>query len=100
MVGVIFHLLILLFPCVKFSCKNVSNVLTFKGTNVSVFAVHPGVVNTELTRNIGESYSGCMESILNSIAPYFFKSAEMGAQTTVFCATEDSIENLTGQYFR
>ena len=70
------------------------------GTGVSVFSVHPGVVQTELGRHLDESYGGCVDSATQFFGRHFFKTSEMGAQTTVYCATEESLVNQSGNYFR
>lgn len=67
---------------------------------MSVFAVHPGVVQTELMRHVGDSFGGCADGSVQYLGRYFFKTPEMGAQTSIFCATEESITNLSGHYFR
>lgn len=70
------------------------------GTGVSVFAVHPGVVQTDLGRHLGETSGACVDGMVHFLGDYVFKTAEMGAQTTIYCATEESIEDLSGHYFR
>lgn len=64
-----------------------------EGTHVTVNALHPGAVSTDLQRH----------SILSSVvvAPlrwYTFKSAEMGAQTTIYCAVSEEMEGVSGKY--
>lgn len=64
-----------------------------EGTHVTVNALHPGAVSTDLQRH----------SVLSSIfvAPlrwYTFKSAEMGAQTTIYCAVSEDMEGVSGKY--
>ncbi|XP_039211116.1 dehydrogenase/reductase SDR family member 13-like [Crotalus tigris] len=65
-----------------------------EGTNVTCYAVHPGFVQTELAR----SYSRWVIWLSWSIKP-FLRDWKTGAQTTIFCATEEGIERLSGQYF-
>lgn len=70
-----------------------------EGSGVSVFAVHPGAVQTELARHINESMNACVDGTLHFFGRYFFKTPEMGAQTSVYCATEESLTELSGHYF-
>ncbi|XP_070599032.1 dehydrogenase/reductase SDR family member 13-like [Erythrolamprus reginae] len=65
-----------------------------EGTNVTCYAVHPGVVKTEIAR----FYPWWSQGLI-----WFFKlfvrSCEAGAQTSIYCATEEGIERLSGRYF-
>ena len=67
---------------------------------MTTLAVHPGAVDTELLRHVDKTYSCCVIGSLNVFKRYFFKTPEMGAQTTIYCATEESLVNHSGQYFR
>ena len=67
---------------------------------MSAFAVHPGVVQTELGRHLNESTNRMIHDSFHFFGRFFFKTAEMGAQTTIYCATEDDMEQHTGKYFR
>ncbi|XP_043201680.1 retinol dehydrogenase 12-like [Amphibalanus amphitrite] len=66
--------------------------------SVSVFSLHPGVVNTEISREQRDRwwYSATLHGILFS---YVFRSAKMGAQTAVYCAVEPGLEHESGGYF-
>lgn len=69
------------------------------GTKITVNALHPGTINTELSRHIGK-----MTILLNKffVKPFlflFFKTVKAGAQTTIYCALEPKLDNVTGQYF-
>lgn len=61
---------------------------------ISSFAVHPGVVSTEF----GAGVSG-FKKILLWLARPFMITAEEGAQTSIFLATEPGIEAKSSQYF-
>ncbi|XP_064122215.1 retinol dehydrogenase 12-like isoform X2 [Macrobrachium nipponense] len=52
-----------------------------KGTNITVFSVHPGAVQSELARHIGGD-------ILKYFMPFFVKKTAEGMQTTLYCALE------------
>lgn len=64
------------------------------GTGVTTYAVHPGVVSSELIRH---SFLLCL---LWRIFSPFVKSAREGAQTSLHCALAEGLEPLSGKYFR
>ena len=61
-----------------------------EGTGVTVNSLHPGSVNT----NLGEP----PKAIKRLLGP-FFRTPEEGARTSLFLATDPSVEGVTGQYF-
>ncbi|KAF3831060.1 hypothetical protein GH733_002298 [Mirounga leonina] len=65
-----------------------------QGTGVTTYAVHPGVVSSELVRH---SFLLCL---LWRIFSPFVKSAREGAQTSLHCALAEGLEPLSGKYFR
>ncbi|XP_034432424.1 dehydrogenase/reductase SDR family member 13-like [Hippoglossus hippoglossus] len=66
-----------------------------KGTNVTCYSVHPGVVRTELSRYV----SLWQKIFIEPIARLLFLDPEAGAQTTLHCALQEGIEPLSGRYF-
>lgn len=64
------------------------------GTNVNTYVLHPGVVRTELARHFG--VPNCIWFPMAWLAT---KSSEEGAQTNIFCAVDESVENQTGLYY-
>ncbi|XP_063905047.1 retinol dehydrogenase 11-like [Zophobas morio] len=61
-----------------------------EGTEVTTYSLHPGAVNTEFLRS----------STLGSwVASKMFKTAEEGAQTSIYLALEDGIEEHNGEHF-
>ncbi|EPZ37027.1 NAD(P)-binding protein [Rozella allomycis CSF55] len=76
--------------------RELSRRLEEKGVNdLYVNCVHPGVVNTELTRH--NSFFG----LTKFFASLFFISPDQGAMTQLYVATNQDIErnNYKGQYF-
>ncbi|XP_067884732.1 retinol dehydrogenase 11 [Heterodontus francisci] len=63
-------------------------------TGVTVNAVHPGVVMTEIMRN----YNLFMQIIFNLIGFFFFKSSEEGAVSAIYCAVSKEMEDVSGKY--
>lgn len=90
-----------------YSQSKLANVLFTKemserlrGTGVTVNAVHPGIVATDLFRQHSPSFSSQFwGSMLKPFMWLFFKSPEGGAQTTIFAALDPDLENVTGKYF-
>jgi NAD(P)-dependent dehydrogenase (short-subunit alcohol dehydrogenase family) len=58
--------------------------LEARGSTVTTFALHPGVISTKLLRT-GFGMGGA--------------AVETGARTTVYCATEKGLETSSGAYF-
>lgn len=67
-----------------------------KGSSVSVNAVHPGIVKTDLGRHLVHSY---LKRLLDPFTYYFFKTSKSGAQTSIRLAVDPELEKSTGQYF-
>lgn len=82
--------------------SKLANVLFMKGlakrmdgTSVSVNALHPGAVAT----NIGvDRDTGLGKRFIKLLVP-FFRTPEKGAQTAVFLATSESVKTISGSYF-
>jgi len=72
-----------------------------EGKNVFVNCVHPGVVATELTRNLGDLYGSIGVGIGAVGSAIFSKSVETGALTSLYVASSPKIEtdSIRGQYF-
>ncbi|KAJ8276605.1 hypothetical protein COCON_G00083570 [Conger conger] len=66
-----------------------------KGTNVTCYSVHPGVVRTELSRNVGL----WQKVFIEPIARLLFLDTVDGSQTTLHCAVQEGIEHLSGHHF-
>ncbi|CAG2179878.1 unnamed protein product, partial [Oppiella nova] len=55
------------------------------------YSLHPGVIITELQRNLSK--------FLKYLLSFFTVSIEMGVQTTLYCALEESLQNESGFYY-
>lgn len=66
-----------------------------KGTNVTCYSVHPGIVRTELSRNV----SLWQKIFIEPVAKLLFLDPEAGAQTSLHCCLQEGIEPLSGRYF-
>ena len=56
------------------------------------------MISTELGRHLEDRY-GCVFNFFFSIMRFFIKTPFHGAQTTLYCALEPSLENESGKYY-
>ncbi|KAG0711166.1 Retinol dehydrogenase 13 [Chionoecetes opilio] len=70
-----------------------------QGTSVTTYSLHPGVVQTELGRHIHQSVNGFIHWAFHFFGNFFFKTVTRGAQTTIYCAVEESLATHTGKYY-
>ena len=68
-------------------------------TGISVYALHPGVIATELGRHIEKGTPKCIGCWLFPILWWVVKTPFHGAQTTLYCTLEDKIECESGNYY-
>jgi len=87
-------------PLTAYGQSKIANLLLakelqrrFAGTKKTAYAVHPGVVATNLGRNLGPVLSR-----LAAIGPLFLKSLGEGAATEVFAAVNAKALPLAGSY--
>lgn len=65
-----------------------------KGTGVTSYAVDPGAIKTDIGRNIPIT-----QAIMSVIMFFFYKSVKSGAQTTLMCALDPDLKDVSGKYF-
>lgn len=87
-------------PFAAYSDSKLANVLFTRKlsrdlpSSVAVFAVHPGVVATNLSRSMGLAGT----ALRSFIGQVFQKSIPQGAATTVYAATAPELEDRSGVY--
>ncbi len=64
------------------------------GTGVTVNCVHPGGIASGLWTN-----NGWFAQFVMQAGKLFLKTPEQGAQTTIYLASSDAVEGVTGKYF-
>lgn len=64
-----------------------------EGSNVTVNALHPGSVRSELTRH------SVVISLAWKLFSYFLKTPTEGAQTSIYCAVAEELQSVSGKYF-
>jgi len=67
-----------------------------KGTGVTAYALHPGVVSTP----IGQKHSKLLHNILWGMGRLFMTTPQKGAETPVYLASSDEVEGESGKYFK
>jgi retinol dehydrogenase 12 len=65
-----------------------------KGTDLTVNALHPGFVKTQLYRHFG-----LMTPLVNLLADLFGKNVVEGAQTSIYLARSPEVAGISGKYF-
>jgi NAD(P)-dependent dehydrogenase (short-subunit alcohol dehydrogenase family) len=66
-----------------------------RGTRITSNALHPGVINTELDRNLSAVSRFAWEAYVAIKG----KTVEQGAATTCYVATSEALGNVSGRYF-
>ncbi|XP_051574809.1 retinol dehydrogenase 13 isoform X2 [Myxocyprinus asiaticus] len=92
-------------PLVSYKQSKLANVLfsrelarRMKGTGVSSYCLHPGVIRTELSRHI-ESWYPMLKTLLSLPCMLLMKTPWQGAQTSIYCAVTEGLEKKSGCYF-
>ncbi|XP_034233862.1 retinol dehydrogenase 13-like [Thrips palmi] len=69
------------------------------GPAVTTYAVHPGVVRTELGRHLDGLYFKGARVAIGMLFRPIFKNPVQGAQTTIHCSIDEEAANETGLYY-
>ena len=83
-------------PFTAYGDSKLANILFAKGLakrGIHAYALHPGVINTNLSRSMG--FSGI---IFRAVGGLFMKSVAQGAATSVYAATAPELESQSGAY--
>lgn len=65
-----------------------------EGTGVTTYALHPGVVQTDLWRHLSKP-----EQAVMWMARPFTKTSVQGAQTSIYCAVAPELDKESGKYY-
>lgn len=96
---------------VRYANSKLANVLFTKelakrleGTGVNTYSLHPGVILTEITRDLKTLRSKPVQMLSDFVyfySPFAFmvKTVEEGAQTQVCCAVSEEFANQSGLYY-
>lgn len=77
---------------------NVSSLAHERGTGVTAYSLHPGVIHTELGRHFWPTVP-LWKRVFYMPLVFFIKNPTEGAQTTIYCAVEESLQNESGLYY-
>ncbi|KAJ8398457.1 hypothetical protein AAFF_G00427120 [Aldrovandia affinis] len=69
-----------------------------KGTGVTSYSLHPGVIRTELSRHV-ETWFPMLKALLTAPSILLMKTPREGAQTSIYCAVTKGLEDKSGCYF-
>ncbi|XP_011404099.1 PREDICTED: retinol dehydrogenase 12-like [Amphimedon queenslandica] len=70
-----------------------------EGTGVSTYSLHPGAINTDLTRHMVAGWKIIFAPIFYALMWFLTKTPKQGAQTTLHCAVSEEAEGVTGKYW-
>ncbi|XP_071454080.1 retinol dehydrogenase 12-like isoform X1 [Hetaerina americana] len=70
-----------------------------QGTGVTTYAVHPGIVATDMSRHFSRTLIPGLTWICRCIGPYLVQNSEQGCQTTLHCALDKNAGNENGLYY-
>ncbi|KAA0703527.1 Retinol dehydrogenase 13 [Triplophysa tibetana] len=92
-------------PLVSYKQSKLANILfsrelarRMKGTGVSSYSLHPGVIRTGLGRHI-ESWFPMLKTVMTLPSMLLMKTPWQGAQTSIYCAVTEGLERKSGCYF-
>jgi retinol dehydrogenase-13 len=93
-------------PAAAYAQSKLANILftmelakKLKDTKVTVNAVHPGIVSTEIIRHMSFFNSWLATILIKPLLWPFIKSPSQGAYTVVYAALSSKLPNVTGKYF-
>ncbi|XP_006001643.1 retinol-DH_like_SDR_c domain-containing protein [Latimeria chalumnae] len=69
-----------------------------KGTGVTTYSLHPGVIWTDLGRHVLTGYP-LLKKLLTLPLLFFMKTPVQGAQTTIYCAVAEELQDISGLYY-
>lgn len=67
---------------------------------VTVNAVHPGVVHTEIPRHLGRFSWVLNRHVCGLFSWLFLRTPQSGAQSVIYAAVDMNLDYITGQYIR
>ena len=65
-----------------------------------MYALHPGVIRTELGRNVPLLSIPGVHTFLKAVTWPIVKSTQEGAQTSIYCSVAEELADSSGKYYR
>ena len=69
------------------------------GTGVTVYALHPGTIKSDIWRNWKVLHRPFVKQIFQLIKFLLFKDCKQGAQTTIYCSVAEELAGVSGLYY-
>ncbi|XP_012055376.1 PREDICTED: peroxisomal hydratase-dehydrogenase-epimerase-like [Atta cephalotes] len=66
---------------------------------INVYSLHPGLIPTDISRYSSNTIFPGATLCYTLFAQLFYKNAEQGAQTTIYCCIDEEVANETGLYY-
>jgi NAD(P)-dependent dehydrogenase (short-subunit alcohol dehydrogenase family) len=66
-----------------------------RGSSITVNCLHPGAVSTSL----GSQNEGFIAKLVPLLVKPFFRTAERGAETSIYLCSSDEVADISGEYF-
>ncbi|KAM6937579.1 retinol dehydrogenase 11-like [Xenentodon cancila] len=92
-------------PWKSYAQSKLANVLftrelanRLQDTGVTAYSLHPGVIRTELGRHFWPNIP-LWKRLVYTPLTFLIKTPTEGAQTTIYCAVEESLQNESGLYY-
>jgi len=70
-----------------------------EGTGVTVYALHPGVVKSDIWRYFNILGRPPFKQMFQFITFLFFKDCKQGAQTSIYCSVAEELAGVSGLYY-
>ncbi|PBC28255.1 Retinol dehydrogenase [Apis cerana cerana] len=67
-----------------------------EGSGVTVNCLHPGLISTGIWKAVPPPFSWILNTLLNTLS----KTVEQGAQTTIYLAVSDEVNEISGKFFK
>jgi len=80
--------------------KELARRETEEKSGVTVYSLHPGTVNTDIIRYVEATSNRIRLAMIKLVFNFFSKTPKNGAQTTIYCAVDESLEGVTGKYYQ
>ena len=75
-------------------------LFSFTGTGITTYSVHPGIVRSEMGRDMYYKKIYVLDFLWRLLSWPFFKDCVHGVQTQICCAISEEFANQSGKYYR
>lgn len=79
---------------------NIFKYILKNNLNIGTYSLHPGVIITEISRDLPKFLVLLMKNLFYPLFFLFFKSIEKGAQTTLYLVYEDKSNLKSGEFYK